>query len=229
MPSSMAYALAHRRGTHYLENDMTAKITTLKPAIVNQLIGVKLTKTSDERGKEVEDLFAKFGCPVSKNGVDYPQFKLELKSKDPNSQSGYNIGTMTLSDIINTPYEASVVQAKMQHQLRVIINTQNYIVGVELFDFTNPVIQHELRQAYETARKKVAARVPFYATEHKKLRRFTGTFYGSFEWPGGTAVTSRQFRISVKAMKALEQISLEPPVRPVVKFDERKQFELLFE
>ena len=178
---------------------MTIKITKIK----TDFTGVKLPADHSIRGKAFEDILAQTGNPVSKgSGPDYPEYGLEVKTKDISSNSANSVGSMTYEDIKLTPYDESPIAKKIKQQFRVKVNKEGVIINTRVYDFTPDFIQEKLREAYESARIKII--------KGDNSDYIAGTKFGYFERKKGKdnkETNSWAFRISVGAMDTLESMS----------------------
>lgn len=157
-------------------------------------IGVRLPDTS-RAGTAFEKVLADNGHPVDPGqGPDYPEVGLEVKTKSKESRSANVVGTMSRTDIINTPYEESSICKKMKQQLRV--ETENgVIVDQNIYDFSANHIQEKIKESYEIGQKKLNVKDP---------RDYVNcTKWGYFEKRKHTE-DSYMYRINVGAMKELE-------------------------
>ena len=159
--------------------------------------GVNLGKT-ETAGITFEQELARRGSPVQTGkGADYKAESLEVKTKSKESRSANVICTMSRSDIIKTPYAKSALREKMLQQLRV--ETEDGVIVKEgIYDFSKPFIQDIIQEAYEIGREKLKEEDPpdyIYCTR-----------YGYFEKRPKTK-NSYMYRINVKAMKELEDMS----------------------
>ena len=121
---------------------------------LKKLIGRQLPdKHFGKAGRALEDILEDdFGITVNRGtGPDNPMFGIEYKTRDLDSTSAQTIASMSVSDIIKTPYRESVIFKKFQQQIRV--KTKNtIIVEAELYDFRPEHIQDKIESAYEHAR-----------------------------------------------------------------------------
>ena len=174
-----------------------AKVKELK----NDFRGITLTNYAT-RGKEFENILASKGHPVNPGiGPDYPEFDLEVKTKDVNSTSANSIGTLSYEEIIKTPYRKSPIAKKLQQQFRVSFKN-GVAVSQKIYDFSPSFIQEVLETAYEAARSKMI--------NGNKEPYVYGSNFGYFEqkrMKGGKLTNSWAFRISVGAMEKLENMS----------------------
>jgi hypothetical protein len=176
----------------------------MKPKIKEiklNLLGVDLPTDHATRGKALEDYLANHDMPVSQGpGADYPDFDLEVKTKDTESTSANCVGSMSIENIIKTPYELSCISAKLKSQLRVKVTT-GIVVKSDVYDFSPAFIQELLKEAYETARSKIV--------NGDRNSFVYGTSYGYFERKKkhGVPTNSYMFRITVGAMDKLENMA----------------------
>ena len=163
--------------------------------------GIPLPDHSTQ-GREFENILANKGHPVTQGqGPDYPEYDLEVKTKDTESKSANSVGSMTSKKIKVTPYPNSSIAKKIQRQFRVKIK-DGVIVSTKVYDFSAPFIQEIIKEAYETARAKIiAGNTDSY---------IPGTTFGYFEQKklsGGKLTNSWAFRIPVGSMKKLEKMA----------------------
>ena len=150
--------------------------------------------TSGCSGHAFEKILEKNGNPVNVvQCADYPEFELEVKTKENNSRSANVVGTMSIDDIINKSYEDSSIAQKFQKQFRVK-TTDAVIVSQEVFNFSKPYIQDIIKEPYEIGRNKII--------NGNRDNYIPCTRFGYFERRKNT--NSYMFRISVGAMNALE-------------------------
>jgi hypothetical protein len=155
-------------------------------------------------GRWAEEQLANNGYVMSNGkGVDIPGLGVECKTRKVESNSPHTVGTMTIADIINTKYEDSVIFEKFQQQYRVSYSDEGQIVLSEnVFDFSDPYIQQQIREAYECGRAEIAAET---ANDGFPPRYVRGGDFGQFEITESN--NSYRFRIPNGAMKKIETIS----------------------
>jgi hypothetical protein len=93
------------------------------------LIGRALpSKAFGRAGRAFEDMLEEdYGITVNRGkGPDNPMFGIDYKTRDLDSVSPQTIASMSVSDIIKTPYRESNVFEKFQQQIR--IKTKNNVV-----------------------------------------------------------------------------------------------------
>ena len=173
---------------------MKAKITAIKTNFKGMIL-----PNSQHRGRAFEGVLANMGSPVTQGqGPDYPDYNLEVKTKDTESTSANSVGAMTWENIKTTPYPFSSIAKKLQQQYRVKVK-DDVIVDTKVYDFSAPHIQDVIGKAYEAARAKIIA--------GDKSNYISGTEFGYFErkrLKGGKLTNSWAFRIPVKSMGKLE-------------------------
>jgi hypothetical protein len=170
-----------------------------KPKIIKinkSLIGQSVPhRTSGVTGQFIEDAHAKLGMPVQPGkGPDYPEYDLEMKSKDVDSTSAWTIGNMTREDIINTPYKNSSIKDKLQQHYHVY-HKDSVIIDQKVYDFRSDYIQERFEKAYEESRQAIVNGGSGYVR---------GTTYGYFEEKESD---NYQFRISVGAMEKIKNMT----------------------
>jgi hypothetical protein len=183
---------------------MKVKIVSIK----TDLRGTEVSKNHYLRGAQFEQTLSKLGFPVTAGvGPDYPEFDLEVKTKDKNSRSANGVGSMRVDDIISTSYEDSPVAKKLQHQYR-ITSDNGLVISNKIYDFTDTFIQSKLKTAYKVCQTKMR--------NGDRASYIYGSEYGYFEKKTGSK-NSWVFRITVGAMKKIEKLS-----------DNSSQFNTLF-
>lgn len=155
-------------------------------------------------GRWVEDQLAINGYTMSNGkGVDIPGLGVECKSRKVESNSPHTVGTMTVADIINTKYEDSVIFEKFQQQYRVNYSDEGQIVlSANVYDFSDPYIQQQIREAYENGRTILSAEMADDGYAPSYIR---GGDFGQFEITESN--NSYRFRIPHGAMKKIETMS----------------------
>jgi hypothetical protein len=149
-------------------------------------------------GRHFEREFSKAYYVNTGKGKDLPNEDIEIKSRKNGSSSYHSVGTMTIEDIIKTPYEQSIIYEKFQRQVRVHYdNTRRIVTNSRVYDFTDPLIQDKVKEAYEKARQ-----VFIDGYEGDWVRKSN---WGLFERKRG--YNSYTFRIPDKAMREFETIS----------------------
>ncbi len=154
-------------------------------------------------GRWIHDKMKDHGYDVvDGKGVDIPSMGVEIKSRKIESNSYHTVGTISIRDILCTPYDMSIIKEKFQQQYRVHYSDEGQVVVSEgIVDLTDEYIQSKVREAFEAARKKVIQNEENgYHPPYVK-----GTEWGHFEITDSCG--SYRFRISNPAMKKLEKIS----------------------
>jgi len=183
----------------------------LKPKIkqlkfIRHLIGRKLpTHQFGEAGRAFENMLEEdFGINVNRGvGPDDPFFGIEYKTRDLSSVSPQTIASMSVKDIIATPYRQSAVFKKFQKQLRVKTKDQT-IVEADLYDFSSSQIQDLVERAYEYARQQLI--------KDNSLERTSsgpdGTgYWGYFEATNKASPDTRAFRVNPAGMEDYETMA----------------------
>jgi hypothetical protein len=146
-----------------------------------------------------------------------------MKSKDIHTNTDWSIGSMTLSDILLTPYNKSSVCAKLQALLLVTTdNTFQIIKDIRLHYLDIDEVQLLLEESYEDSRAQLQYRVNQHASriaqavlkgntnailnpiKFNSYENFQGR-YGKFEFTNNG--TSFMFRISISQMNHLLNVS----------------------
>jgi hypothetical protein len=172
-----------------------AKVTRLtKGDLRGENLG---TRFSGVAGRTAEQKLQDRGYKLSNGaGVDMPTERVEVKTRAKEATSPHTIATARAKVYINTDYENSLVFEKTQQQYR--IKTQNgIVVENKIYDFSNPYVQDELKDAYNKCRKKLA--------NGNRDNTIYGSRWGYLEKKKHTK-ESYSFRISNGAMKKIEAI-----------------------
>ena len=183
----------------------TVKVTKMKAA---DLVGQPVpTQDGGNVGRYVEQQLADRGYQLNTgDGVDIPALGVEIKSRKSGSNSAHTVAAMSVEYIINTPYHASRVCEKMQQQFRVDYSCDdNTVTDNAVYDFSFPMIQQALCEAWEANRQHIIAisltSSPTYPNYVRESR------WGILEkQPGKDAYY--QFRIPHAAMKKILGMSL---------------------
>jgi hypothetical protein len=165
--------------------------------------------------------------------VDLEAYGIEIKSKDINTNSDWSIGSMTLEDILKTPYSGSSVCKKLQALLLVDTDdTFRIVKDIGLYYFDMPEIQKLLKDSYESARSQIQSVVTNHASnvayqvsngnpnavlnkvKFDSFQKFHGA-YGKFEFTNNG--TSFMFRISQSQMRHLT--TLAATSTPLITFE----------
>lgn len=174
-----------------------AKIKSLKKG-VNAGDLVPQSQLNGNNGRYFEKLLANNGHFISNGkGVDMPDQNVEIKTRKSNSTSYHTVGSITLEDIINLPYNQTHLFKKLQSQYRVKYNDEFLVVtDASIYDFSDLVIQDKIEKAYEICRKKVIA--------GNISDWISGSPFGNLEKQNAN---SWKFRISSNGMKILENMA----------------------
>lgn len=130
------------------------KITALNKA-TKTLVGMRVPEQKNGNvGHLVEDVMVEAGYPIDRQAtVDLPDLKVEVKTRTAEATSAHAIGTMTVNDIINTPYQSSTVKDKFQQQFRVTHSgTFREVTSAKIYDFSDTYIQGLVERDYEAGR-----------------------------------------------------------------------------
>jgi hypothetical protein len=127
--------------------------------LAQQLVGQQLPTNKDgHAGRALESLLETLGITINKGaGADILVYGLEVKTRKETASSAQTVATMSIQDIINTPYKKSNIYQKFQQQLRIKTNELDIIASAEIYDFDQPQIQDLVEQGYEFARKQIIA------------------------------------------------------------------------
>ena len=155
-------------------------------------------------GRWVEEQLSTNGYVMSNGkGVDIPGLGVECKSRKVESNSPHTVATMTTNAIVTTKYEDSVIFEKFQQQYRVHYSDEGQVVlSSDMYDFSDPYIQQQIREAYEAGRKVIIDEI---TNDGYPPRYIRGGDFGQFEITesGG----GYRFRIPHNAMKKIEGMS----------------------
>ena len=160
-------------------------------------------------GRWVEEQLSNNGYQLSNGkGVDIPGLGVECKSRKVESNSPHTVGTMTIDTIIENKYEDSVIFEKFQQQYRVHYSDEGQIVlSSDMYDFSDPYIQQQIREAYEEGRKVIIAE---RLNDMFPARYIRGGDFGQFEVT--ESGNGYRFRIPNNAMKKIERMSKSSPI-----------------
>ena len=160
------------------------------------------TITTGINGKLVEDYLRNCGFSVDPHGViDLPNLGthgVEVKTRGVNAIAPHTVGTMLLSNILNSDWDATTFKQKLCIQLRVVIgvddtkldNVMNgIVVDSPIVDFRHAEIQAMFRSSYNKARDNL--RIGLHGTA-------AGSRYGFLEHRSGN---SYAFRITDLGMR----------------------------
>jgi len=137
------------------------------------------------------------------NGPDIPALRCETKTRKIGATSANTVGTMTLNDIVSTPYKESPIYKKFQFQFRVMHNqTFLEIASSKVYDFTIPEIQKSVEHSYESTRQEIKEWYKHPGRLPKYIRGKNAECY--WELKDGE---SYAFRIPDGVMKKFETLS----------------------
>ena len=159
-------------------------------------------------GEYVENILNSNGYPVNKGigcDIDIGGVKVEVKTRNIDSDAPHTVGSMSREDICNTPYEESNICKKLQQQYRVYFKDGDpgFIVDARVRQFTDSSIQSRLKKSYEEARKIFIDGLGKRSKPYDTIKGFDGCD-GYFEKT--KKGTSWVFRIPHTAMKDFESI-----------------------
>jgi hypothetical protein len=170
--------------------------------LAGQLIGQQLpTNKEGHAGRALESLLENLGITINKGaGADILVYGLEVKTRKETASSAQTVATMSIQDIINTPYKNSNVYKKFQQQLRIKTNDLDIIVSADIYDFDQPQIQDLIEAGYECARKQIIA------NNYVGYTSYVG-HWGYFEQCHLPQSEAYSFRFSNQDMKDLESMA----------------------
>lgn len=172
----------------------------LKSIKNNILVGESLPgpESHGNNGRYIEQKLKEKGFSVSNgSGVDLVDLNTEVKSRKIGSTSYHTVGVISIDNIIKCSYEETHLYEKTLNQYRVKYDDKTHtIVSESIYDFSDPTIQKEIKNAYEYGRKEIA--------EGKRSSYISCAPVGCFE---RASDTSYQFRLSNGFMKKIEYIA----------------------
>lgn len=154
--------------------------------------------------------------------VDLERYGIEVKSKDISTNTDWSIGSMTLEDILTTPYQVSSVYRKLQALL--LIDTDDVFqivkdIGLYYFDFDE--VQILLEDSYNDVRSQIQQVVNEHAKQVAKeiakgntnavLNKVQFSNYAKFQSDYGKFESmnngSFQFRLTQSQMRHLTTLA----------------------
>ena len=177
------------------------KITALNKA-TKTLVGMRVPEQKNGNvGHLVEDVMTEVGYPIDRQAtVDLPDLKVEVKTRTAEATSAHAVGSMTVNDIIATPYQSSTVKEKFQQQYRVTHSgTFREVTSAKIYDFSDTYIQGLVERDYEAGRA-IFAEIQKNGSSYPKYVRGANT---DFYWEKKDG-NSYAFRASDSAMKGFE-------------------------
>ncbi len=116
-------------------------------------------------GQYIEQTLKKNGINLSKKGIDIPQLKMEVKTRNDDAESPFTICRMSLEQIINNDYKNSKVFQSIENLLIIRYNNiLNTITSIEVHHWNNwDLINEILRTSYDQARNMLIAGHDFYS------------------------------------------------------------------
>ena len=139
-----------------------AVVKTLKKNFIGRKVSQPRHDGSSwgQPGRDCEKLSNDEFLPVAANspGCDIPGVGLELKFRDLDAVSPQTIGSMSIDNIINTPWNQSSMCEKFQQQRRIYAK-KGVIVDDFICDFRDPFIQTIAEEAYEILQQQLEAGV----------------------------------------------------------------------
>jgi hypothetical protein len=154
-------------------------------------------------GRKVEEMYKDRGFNTSKGTVDLPDYGIEIKTRKNSTTASNTIGSMTIQDIIDTPYKKTTIYQKLQKQQRIKyddaidIYGHSTVTSDKTYDFSDPYIQDKLEKDYEILRSKIIS-----GCRNKEIKA------SGWAWLDGYSCTgSYRFRIPHNTMIDMETIS----------------------
>ena len=131
---------------------MKAKLKSLKVDFSKITFEDPNTVNDGVNGRIVETEMIKQGFQIDHTGeVDIPKLAVEIKTRKAATKSMHTIGTMTFTDILNTPWCDTRFKKKLQTQYRVTIYDAKRAEG-KIVDLSHQAIQQDLEASYEKCR-----------------------------------------------------------------------------
>lgn len=132
----------------------------MKVKIINvkiPLVGMKVPKQyGGNVGQFVED-YLELNERVAifrGRGTDIPKYNLEIKTRKEGSSAAHTVGSITVEELMCTPYAETHLREKMLRQWRIMYNDEtNVITSSEIVDFDILFVQKWLEEAYESHRR----------------------------------------------------------------------------
>lgn len=172
------------------------KVTKIKKGIT---VGTQLPfkQYCGNIGRWAEDSLSANGYNVSPMGIDLPDYNIEVKTRNVKSRSYHTVASMTVEEIITNDYQNSRVAERSKSQYRVEYDDDTSIVTDErVWDFTDPLIQSQLEEAYNVCRDKII--------NGDRSSYIAGNSWGHIE--ATDSGSSYRYRISHSAMKKMKTI-----------------------
>lgn len=135
--------------------NLTGLKTKIKPGLMfTREIIEKLDKGDDGAvGRYLEDMLISEGYNLNRGRGPDLFGVIDVKSRRFKSKSPMSVGTMSVNDIIKTPWAASNIRKKAQAWFMIMWNRDGTVASADLLDLSNPMIQNSFEQAYEACRK----------------------------------------------------------------------------
>lgn len=198
---------------------ITTKLTLAEAALIGHDIPVALFASSNPGaiGLYVEKLLTNLGYTINTGaGPDIPFMNVEVKTRISEAVSAHTIGSMLVTDIIQTPYRDSSIYKKIQLQFRVSCSkTFSKITHARVYNFTYDHIQSIIEESYEAARSLLAIDyVKYLQQPNIPLRAYVRgkdsnnkLCIGYFENTNKLSTHSFDFRLKDSDMTMLENMS----------------------
>ncbi len=141
------------------------------------------------------------GHTVDKNGiVDLPEYGIDNKTRKFGSRAHHTVGSMTISDIINTEnwYDTRYYKKALNQNQIQWSEVYQEVVDVTILDMDMPEIQEPLKAAYDDLRNKLV---------NGNRRKHIMSNCGWAVFDGYNHENSYRFRITDKAMNKIKNMS----------------------
>jgi hypothetical protein len=146
------------------------------------------------------------GHHIDPNGlVDMPEFRVDMKSRKLRSNASHTVGSMTISNIINTKnWEDTRFYHKTQNQNQITWDSDFLeVTDVKLVDMDIDIIQQNLREGYTDVREQLESKIKSKDVLPKEIKSKNG-------WvvlDGYGHSNSYRMRIPNTAMKKIKNIA----------------------
>lgn len=181
-------------------NSKQARVSVIKDNIKKGDIVPPSEKDCDIGQWADEQMFIK-GHVVDQNGIiDLPEYGIDNKTRKHGSKAPHTVGSMTITDIIDTEEWTNTryyKKALNQNQIQWSEDFQE-VVEVTILDMDMPEIQEPLQAAYTNLREKV-----ILGKRNKQIASDCGwALFDGYNHQG-----SYRFRITNKAMNKIKNMS----------------------
>lgn len=191
---------------------MTLIIKNVKFGInIGDTVPVQDPNDKGNVGRYIEQVIKDRGVTVNSSfGIDIPDLKMEVKTRNNDATSPFTICRMKINEIVQTPYDHSRVYQSIENMLLVRYdNNVNKITSVEVYNWASWLMVNDIfRVSYEEARK--IFQNSCYCESTVRGDDCIGYFELSRNVDSDDVY---QFRISDKNLKKLESTKKMPALR----------------